>query len=296
MDFEQRVRDNLATAAENLVVPEPSGEIVTIRSRYRTSRVGVALAGAAVVVAIVAVPVLLFDRAGSEPAGPISTVGIATTSTSEPPATTTSTTPGQTLGSYGLTLLDTSDGDTRFVFAAEKGDSEDPPTATISLLALPDGGDEPLGVLVVGDPGEFFWNSVIEPDGICTTDITSTPEAARITFQVRLSSSLGCTAPYAYEVRDGILSEVPATAEEVANLFMSVWSAGAEQTTMSTLASPDAIQQANALGAPSSPRLTGCDGAAGSVYCTWQDGGQDILVRVDNVDQPPMVAEVRLGG
>ncbi|MGA8039755.1 MAG: hypothetical protein WCA93_06560 [Acidimicrobiia bacterium] len=292
MDIEQRVRDNLSAAANSLVVPEPEHEIATGGSRYRNSRVMVALAGALVVIAIVAIPVFLLDLGDSESAGPLTTVASTTTLAT----TTTSSSPDSTIGSYGLTILDTSDGDTRFVLAAERIDSEDPPTATVTLLALPDGGDEPLGEVVVGDPGGFFWNPVIDPTGICTTDISSTPEAARISFQVRLSASLGCTAPYTYEVRDGVLSAVPVSAEEVANLFMSVWSGGGEQTTMATLATPDAIQEAGALDAPSNPVLTGCEGAAGSMYCTWQDAGQDIVVRVDNVDRPPMVAEVRLGG
>ncbi|MFZ0627285.1 MAG: hypothetical protein WAN34_12380 [Acidimicrobiia bacterium] len=292
MDLEKRVRDNLSAAAESLVVPEPAGDPVGKRPRFRNSRVMVALAGAAAVVVVVAIPMFLLDFGGSESAGPVTTAGSTTTIAT----TTTSLSPGPTIGSYGLVLLDTSDGGTRFVMAAEKIDAEDPPTATVKLLALPDGGDEPFDEVVVGDPGGFFWNSVTEPTGICTTDFSSAPEAARITFQVRLSASLGCTAPFAYEVRDGVLSEVPPSAEAVANLFMSVWSGGAEQTTMATLASADAIQQASELGPPSQPVLTGCEGAAGSVYCTWQDARQDIVVRVDNVDQPPVVAEVRSGG
>ncbi len=35
-----------------------------------------------------------------------------------------------------------------------------------------------------------------------------------------------------------------------------------------------------------------CDGAAGSLYCTWTAGSSKFVVRVDNVDQPPHVSDV----
>lgn len=294
MDLEKRVRDNLNAAAEALTVPEPNAGVVAKARPRRASRLTVVLAGAAAVTALVAVPVILMNLGGPDVASPLTSVGSTTTivTTTTMPTTTTADSPGSTLGSYGLILEDTGDGDVRMVIAAERIDVEDPPTATIRLLALPAEGDEPLGEAVVGDPGGFFWNSVVGPAGVCTSDFSSTTEAVRLTFQIRLSASLGCSAPYAFEVRDDALSEVQPSAEAVANLFMSVWS-GPDQTMMTSLASPDAVEQANALGTPTRPVLTGCEGAAGSVYCTWADDGRDLIVRVDNVDQPPIVVEVR---
>jgi hypothetical protein len=38
-----------------------------------------------------------------------------------------------------------------------------------------------------------------------------------------------------------------------------------------------------------------CEGAAGSIYCSWIDGAQRLIIRVRNVEPPPRaVVEIRI--
>jgi hypothetical protein len=285
MSVEQKVRDNLTAAADALVVPEPRRQATTKTAPGWRRRLTVAAAGAAAVIALVAIPVILTNLGdtGQGPATPIDTTLASTTTTV--PETSTSPAP------YGFTLLETSTASTRFYVSADQVGSDDPQAATVELLALPVDGDQPIDDVIIGDEGGFFWNTVTDVDGVCSLFSSTNSSVDRVVLQVRLSSSIGCSSPYVYELRDGSLAAVDPVANEIAQLFIDAWKAG-DQTTMAGLASSEATQDANGIEAPVDPVFSMCEGTAGSSYCTWTDSGRNLTIRVQEVDQPPVVIEV----
>ncbi|MDY7100660.1 MAG: hypothetical protein S0880_05685, partial [Actinomycetota bacterium] len=67
---------------------------------------------------------------------------------------------------------------------------------------------------------------------------------------------------------------------------------------VAALSTPEASGQAEALGgAAAAPwQLDTCEGAAGSAYCTFTADGAELVVRVGQVEQPPLVTEITVQG
>jgi hypothetical protein len=88
----------------------------------------------------------------------------------------------------------------------------------------------------------------------------------------------------------------PASAEGAAGMFRYSWLV-ADRERMAGYGSPAAVDQAAAIPIEGwgAAHDDGCDGAAGSVYCTWtRDDGARLVLRVGNVERPPQVLEVRV--
>ena len=84
--------------------------------------------------------------------------------------------------------------------------------------------------------------------------------------------------------------------DATAQLFFEAWVAN-DGTKLAANGEAGAIAQSNAL-APSRNRpwsFDRCEGAAGSVFCSWIDGAQRLIIRVRNIEPPPRaVAEIRI--
>jgi hypothetical protein len=88
----------------------------------------------------------------------------------------------------------------------------------------------------------------------------------------------------------------PASAEGAAGMFRYAWLAG-DRERMAGYGSAAAVEQASAIPLDrwGAAQEDGCEGAAGSVYCTWRrDDGARLVLRVGNVERPPQVLEVRV--
>jgi hypothetical protein len=93
---------------------------------------------------------------------------------------------------------------------------------------------------------------------------------------------------------------IPTNPDAYATAFVLAW-AGGDRATAEVLGTADAVSTIFAEDPGSGPwTLTGCDGAAGSSYCTATSGTSSIVVRVGNekatLGQPQAVDEVRVGG
>jgi hypothetical protein len=77
----------------------------------------------------------------------------------------------------------------------------------------------------------------------------------------------------------------------VARLFVEAWRQGSEAA-MEILATPEAAAQSAAIEPPSVIAFQQCEGAAGSVYCTWRVDDGEVVVRVSNVEPVPRVTEL----
>jgi hypothetical protein len=97
------------------------------------------------------------------------------------------------------------------------------------------------------------------------------------------------------------VTTVPATTrtrapDATAQVFFEGWVAN-DAAKMAANGEAAAITQATAL-APSRNRpwnFERCEGAAGSVFCSWLDAGQRLVIRVRNIEPPPRaVVEIRI--
>jgi hypothetical protein len=84
--------------------------------------------------------------------------------------------------------------------------------------------------------------------------------------------------------------DAPATAAE----FLSAWQAGSGEA-VAALSRPAATAAATTLESRAQLpwQLDKCEGAAGSIFCTYKAGGSQLVIRVEQVNPPPVVAEVR---
>lgn len=188
-------------------------------------------------------------------------------------------------------LADISTDSARYLLWAREGSvDEDPPTATIELWATSPDGSQQIDQVQVGETDAFFYNSVIDRGGVCSF-FASDSEPDRVVVQMLLGPSLGCSQPFVFELRGDSLVEVEANAGEVSRLFVDAWRAG-DESTMSGLATPDAVQSALGIAAPAEDSSPSCGAAAGSVYCTYDDTGESIVIRVQNTESPRTVVEV----
>jgi hypothetical protein len=92
------------------------------------------------------------------------------------------------------------------------------------------------------------------------------------------------------------ISEEPASAEGAAGMFRHAWLVG-DREAMARYGTAAAVDQAAAIPIEGWGTATddGCEGAAGSAYCTWtRDDGARLILRVGNVERPPRVQEVRV--
>ena len=298
--LEDRVRDALKATADSLVVPEPRRRPVKTRPPFWRTPMGIVATAALATVLLIALPLILVNPGfqGSEPSSPATTPAPTTVPPSETttvpptttaPPTTTSTSSGAQEAIPPLADINTSTA--QFILRASGNHDVDPPTATVLLWANTPDGSTLLDEIQVGETDAFFYNTVIDVDGVCAF-YASSSEPERVVVQMRLSSSLGCSQPFVYELRDNGLVVVDATAEEIGSLFVEAWRSG-DEATMSSLATPEAVAAALAI-APTlaEPSLGTCEGAAGSIYCLVADAGQTTVIRLQNVDPPVTVVEV----
>jgi hypothetical protein len=88
----------------------------------------------------------------------------------------------------------------------------------------------------------------------------------------------------------------PTNSEDVAAAFFEAW-LSADQDAMTELAEPEAVAQANDLIrlAPATWEFSLCEGAAGTVFCTWTSEEPDnIVVGVRNIEEPHLVTSFRV--
>ncbi|HEX5427940.1 MAG TPA: hypothetical protein VFX00_06435 [Pedococcus sp.] len=91
---------------------------------------------------------------------------------------------------------------------------------------------------------------------------------------------------------------LPDNARDYAGAFVTAW-AERDKPRAEQLATPTVVQTTFASSVPTPPRLTGCEGAAGSSYCTYEGDEYTMTVRVQNEmasrRAPHAVTEVRFG-
>lgn len=286
MSLEQKLRDNLKVAARALEVPEPS--IATTPRMVPGRRNGVWFAlGAAAVVIVLAVPALLLSSRGLEPETGGGLAGTSPESTVPPSlAPPTSTTPISSTtvpNGPGVVLAETAAGDQRLVLRATRI-AEDLPTAAITLEAVPAEGGASFGNLLVGVPGEFFWNTVTEEGAVCDFSTREAGEVTEVSVEILLSASMGCSDPFVFELVGKELTTDVAP-DGVARQFVAAWDHDLTDH-MAELAEADALEDAAELSPPAEPMFSYCEGAAGSTYCTFEVTGGELVIRVRN--EPPL--------
>lgn len=286
MSIEQRIRHNLKAAAGELVVPDPMTVATKASPGRGRSGLWFAVAGVAAALAL-AIPILAGWFSAPEPQPSATPATSSTVPGTTPPST--SQNPAQE------TLGETTVGDFVLTLNADRVGSEKPPTATVTLVATPIEGGEPTSQLTVGDAGGFFWHTVSGPDGVCGFVAGSIVAGTEIGVSILLSPSIGCSDIYRFTLDEtGELAPGPEDAEAVTTLFVQAWVVGAEAL-LEALASPEVVDQVGQLPAPVNPVLDSCEGAAGSLYCTFQDDAGHFIVRVSNM-APYQVTEVRTDG
>jgi len=91
---------------------------------------------------------------------------------------------------------------------------------------------------------------------------------------------------------------IPGDARAYAGAFVTAW-AGRDKPRAEQLATSTVVTTTFASGVPTPPTLKGCEGAAGSSYCTYEGDEYTMTVRVLNEmasrRQPHAVTEVRFG-
>lgn len=91
---------------------------------------------------------------------------------------------------------------------------------------------------------------------------------------------------------------IPDNARDYAGAFVTAW-AKRDRVRAAQLATGTVVETAFASSVPTAPRLTECDGAAGSSYCTYEGDEYTMTVRVLNEmaagRHPHAVTDVRFG-
>jgi len=148
--------------------------------------------------------------------------------------------------------------------AAGCGDSSDSGSASVTLPPLP--------------------STTLAP----VTTITTSTSTASTTRSTPATTSLPTTtAPTTTRVR---------ASDATAQAFFEGWVAN-DAAKMAANGEAAAVTQATALASSRNRpwNFDRCEGAAGSVYCSWLDAGQRLIIRVRNVEPPPRaVIEVRI--
>lgn len=297
MSLEQLLRENLQAAATALEVPPAKREPIAREAKPWRQRIAFAGAGALAILALL-VPVFLMGRPQPldvEPTSPLSatTLPAPFTAAEATAVPTTSAPPTTAVGSDVITLGSTSTEGHIYTVTAEKSDDGEMPMATVTVMASGPGGAS--SEVVVGEASSFFWHSVTGEGGLCMLTATSGAEAESVGIQVLLSPSLGCSEPYFFSLTGEELAPQDAEPEDVARLFFDAWLQGADQAIV-VLATPEAANQAAAMTPAGQAAFSACEGAAGSLYCTWEAVGPEYVVRVSNTESIPMVTEFTAPG
>jgi hypothetical protein len=87
------------------------------------------------------------------------------------------------------------------------------------------------------------------------------------------------------------------SSEEAAKELFDAWKAGSDDA-IRALASTAAAAAAIALEtrAPETWSFDRCEGAAGSIFCTWRRGASALIIRVENLAPPAVITEFRIEG
>lgn len=297
MSLEQQLREDLSTAADLLVVPPPRVAPSVRKRRQWPTRLAFAGAGALAALALIILPVIL--RSPGDPSDPGAAVAppvspsdtsvstFSAPSTSLPPATTLASAEGP-----DAVLGETAADGFQVELVAEKTGDADMPTASLFLKTIDEEG-APVSQVGVGDASGFFWHSVTAEQGVCMFTVLDSGTGVIVAVQPLLSASLGCSDPYLFEMIGGRLVPREPAPEDVARLFVEAWQGEAPRA-LGLLATPEAVDQAAEIGPPEGLVLRACEGAAGTVYCSFavldRDGS---LVVVAVASQPtPEVSRV----
>ncbi|HWL48436.1 MAG TPA: RNA polymerase sigma factor [Acidimicrobiia bacterium] len=239
------------------------------------------------------VPIFLMGRPQPldvEPPNPLGATTVPAPSIAAEPTVvpTTSAPPTTAVTNEVAALGSTSTEEYLYTVAAEKTGDGEMPTANVTLTATGAGGSS--SEAAVGEESSFFWRSVTGEGGLCLLSATSAGGAESVGVQVLLSPSLGCSEPYFFSLTGEELAPKDAEHEDVARLFFDAWLQGADPA-IAVLATPEAANQAAAMTPNGQPTFSSCEGAAGSLYCTWEAAGPVYLVRVSSVEPIPMMTE-----
>ena len=307
MSLDQELRENLAAAAEAIVVPPARRAPMESQEVGWARRIVFAAAGAMAVLALIIVPALLVgpppDDGGTEPTGPVEdttphlldeTVPEAFTGPEGPLPSTTAAPGGEP-----RIIGETATGTHRFTVSAVQTGEDDMPTATLTMNAAPrDARDDVIDELMIGDASMFFWHSVTGTDGLCLLSSSEAESGDSVAVLVLLSPSLGCSEPYLYELSGGTITAKEVSPPDVAHLFVEAWQSGLVPA-IETLATPEASVQAADLGAPAEATFNSCVDVAedgrGTMECTWETAGATLVVLVSGIEPMPAVMDVAYG-
>jgi hypothetical protein len=127
-----------------------------------------------------------------------------------------------------------------------------------------------------------------------TVTITVTRTAPGPTLTTATAPPTRATTPP--PARDG--EPIPDNARDYARAFVTAW-AERDRPRAEQLAASSVVTTTFASSVPTPPTLKGCEGAAGSSYCTYEGDEYTMTVRVLNEmashRQPHAVTEVRFG-
>jgi hypothetical protein len=87
----------------------------------------------------------------------------------------------------------------------------------------------------------------------------------------------------------------PVGSEQVALAFFEAWRTG-DQETMGQLSEPAALTEADDLSDLTYEAWVPepCEGAAGTVYCSWTSAAGTLAIGVRNIEEPHLVTSVRI--
>jgi hypothetical protein len=139
-----------------------------------------------------------------------------------------------------------------------------------------------------GDDSGSTSTTTSEPTTTSTTTSTTAPPATTTTVPPTTTTTA---------------SPLPTDPQAYATAFVEAWESG-DQAAAATLGTQEAVDTIFAYdpgGGPGTWSLVGCEGAAGSSYCTFNAGGDPtVIVRVGNeaasLGQPQAVTEVQVEG
>jgi hypothetical protein len=132
----------------------------------------------------------------------------------------------------------------------------------------------------------------------CSGSTRDSSRAERPSTSTAATDDTGDTSPSAAPGQDtadpGTGDASPATepvgAADVGRQFVEGWIAG-DDDLMAASGTPEAVEAA--MAAEDSAGLdwafSTCEGAAGTVYCTWGSAGSELVIGVGNIEQPRLV-------
>ncbi len=126
-----------------------------------------------------------------------------------------------------------------------------------------------------GQPATTSSSSATTSSTSSTTSPTTPPAATPSTTRSTPDTTLS-TPPPAHDPKP-----VPDNPQAYAKAFVAAW-VDHDKGRAEQLGSRAAVKAIFATRAPSAPAFTGCEGAAGSSYCTWEGTEYTVLVRVQN--------------